>query len=105
MSDEINEAVATKIMKFISHEDVWEDSVEKIVVCYKDEWSPVTNIAQAFEAEEMVPEDGRHTYGEILSMEVCGHGGSDFQECWDIAHATPLQRCTALLSWKEKDET
>lgn len=114
---ELDAALARNVMgwtmvlanRAIPTEDEWRDHLH----CYQmncEDWKPSTNIAQAYEAEEMVPEDldSRKLYGETL-REICFSDDSDTATyrvesvklaVWLIAHATPTQRCRALLLWK-----
>lgn len=98
----INGLIATEIMG-------WE-RVKRCSDRYTDMWKkpngnficvegnlPSQDIAQAYEAEEMVPKDGRFDYGDLVSDITNPDGNASF---WTEIHATPLQRCKALLIWK-----
>ena len=85
-NEEINEAVATKIMGYPKPSG-------KIVELY----SPATNIAQAFEMEEKIKTDGNELrYSRLLIM--CLSEIAPIENIiWEAAHASPLARCRAAL--------
>ena len=69
------------------------------------------NIADAYQLEESVPEEGRERYAEILAGLIDAGANTSLEEgevslnvdanvltfCYALAHATPRQRCEAWL--------
>lgn len=69
---------------------------------HDDEWLPSTEIADAFEAESKIFEDGNAIeYIHHLKNIVVGDEGlttvNDWCYFYHLIHATPLQRCKAML--------
>ncbi len=60
---------------------------------FRRSFTPSTDIRDAYEAEEAVPEEEREHNGSIL-IEVMDDG-----RLWAIRHASPLDRSRALLLW------
>lgn len=101
----INALIATEVMGWESSptDAVWmvkTNSGTYAAVGGKDWYDPSEYITQAYEAEEQVPEDQRTSYVDCLIGLIEDYPGSD--DDWQIAHATPLQRCKALLIWKKR---
>jgi hypothetical protein len=59
------------------------------------------NIAAAYALEESIPEDQRTAYVTRL-IEVI-RGNRPAVCTWDVAHATPEQRCRAYLAWAKRE--
>ena len=74
------------------------------------------NIADAYQLEDSVPEEGRERYAEILAGVVEPNAVvftdaiyttprskmNAYQFCYALAHATPRQRCEAWLMWDDE---
>lgn len=58
------------------------------------------DVAAAFELEDEIPESERLRYTDCLIRVIYGEAPLKGR-IWDIAHATPEQRCRAYLAWKE----
>lgn len=68
------------------------------------EFTPSTNIAQAYKAEEMVPEERMLDWHLALTQVVAMDEGSVIQTQIRCSRATPTQRCRAMLLWKIRGE-
>jgi len=55
------------------------------------------DIAAAYEAEEALPEDKRRLYADALKQMTVPDRAFGPDYYWDFAHASPLDRCKALL--------
>jgi hypothetical protein len=87
--------------KDIGDECYWVSEVNGEEVCWPRWFSPSTDIAAAFEAEEIAIEKDPAMYVHALASVVFGYNQvqdiSDIKKLCLLIHATPEQRCKAAL--------
>jgi len=87
--------------KDIGDECYWVSEVNGEEVCWPRWFSPSTDIAAAFEAEEIAIEKDPAMYAHAMASVVFGYSQvqdiSDIRKMCMLIHATPEQRCKAAL--------
>jgi len=87
--------------KDIGDECYWVSEVNGEEVCWPRWFSPSTDIASAFEAEEIAIEKDPAMYVHALASAIFGYNQvqniSDIKKLCLLIHATPEQRCKAAL--------
>lgn len=83
-----------------SHDAPYWEKLHGIRTAILPDWS--TDISDAYKLEDEIIDDSqRDSYSEILFAIIDPYPQPNIWRIWPIIHATPRQRATAWLKWKE----